>query len=65
MATITKCDLCENPVEYKIVVSEAKNKLTKQTIELCIEHIAEYKEFMRRFTRGVLDMADLPIEENV
>jgi len=46
---ILKCDLCDNPVEYEVTVSEATNKVTKQTVELCVEHMAEFKKVMRKF----------------
>lgn len=48
MATKNTCDLCENDAIDTIEVKS--NTTTPIKLDVCIEHLAEYKRIMRIFT---------------
>ena len=55
MATKNTCDLCDKDAVDTIKV-ESKTTTTI-TLDVCIDHLAEYKRIMRIFTGQELDSA--------
>jgi len=56
MATTNTCDLCGQPA---IDTIEANSKTTtKITLDVCEEHLAEFKKIMRVFTKQELSEKD-------